>query len=83
LAIADSIKTVQFVTDGAGHRTGVLLDIRTWESLLAWIEDATDVHLAASALRELAAGGGRPGEAGWVSWQDARKEWLEEKEDNA
>ncbi len=64
MPIAQSLKSVQFVTDDAGQRTGVLLDIRAWEALMAWIEDTTDTRLAARALRELAAAGGRPSEAG-------------------
>ena len=79
MAIAQSLKSVQFVTDDTGQRTGVLLDIRTWESLMAWIEDVTDTRLAARALRKLAAVGGRPGKAGWVDWQTAREEWIEEE----
>lgn len=77
MAIAESLKSVQFVTDSAGQRTAVLLDIRAWEALVAWIEDATDGTLASRALRHLA--GSRPSQAGWISWEDAREEWLEEE----
>lgn len=82
MALADRLKTVQFVTDGSGHRTGVLLDIRAWEALVAWIEDATDLRQAARALQDLAAAGGRPGSAGWPSWDEAREEWLAEEEES-
>lgn len=79
MALAETLKSVQFVTDGAGHKTAVLVDIRAWEALMAWIEDATDTRLAVRALRKLAAAGGRPGEAGWVDWETASEEWLEEE----
>jgi len=37
------IKGVQFVTDGSGHKTAVLLDLREWGEL--W-EDIYDVIIA-------------------------------------
>jgi len=83
MTLADSIKSVQFITDSAGQRTGVLLDIRAWETLIAWIEDARDLRLAATALGELSSAGGRPGQAGWPSWDEARGEWLGEEEEES
>jgi hypothetical protein len=74
-----ALKTVQYVTDSEGRRTGVLLDIRVWESLVEWIEDATDTRVAVKALTDLAAAGGAR-EAGWVPWKDAREEWGAEED---
>lgn len=72
-----TLRTVQYLTDTEGRRTGVLLDIQAWESLVEWIENATDARAAVKALTELtAAGGGR--EAGWVAWEDVREEWAGE-----
>ncbi len=72
-------KPVQYLTDGEGRRTGVFLDMDSWEALLAWIEDATDTQLAVRALRELAAAGGRPEKAGWLRWSEVREAWDDEE----
>jgi hypothetical protein len=74
MAVLDLPKTVQYVTDSEGRRVAVLLDIRAWDSLVEWMENATDTRLAAKALTELHAGGG-PREAGWVPWEEAREDW--------
>jgi len=74
MAVLDLPKTVQYVTDSEGRRVGVLLDIRAWDSLVEWIEHATDSQIAVKALTELHAGGG-PRKAGWVPWEEAREDW--------
>ncbi len=74
MAMLDSPKTVQYVTDSRGQRVAVLLDIRAWDSLLEWIGDTTDVQRAVKALTELRDAGGLP-EAGWVPWEKASEEW--------
>ncbi|NJL27478.1 MAG: hypothetical protein HC897_06055 [Thermoanaerobaculia bacterium] len=63
---------------GEGRRTGVLLDIQAWESLVEWIENATDARAAARALTELTVAGSAR-EAGWVDWEDVREEWAGEQ----
>ena len=74
MATLDPPKTVQYVTDSEGRRTAVLLDIQAWESIVDWMENATDAHLAAKALKELDAGGGAEG-AEWQSWDEVREDW--------
>lgn len=74
-----ALKPIQYLTDGEGRRTGVFLDMASWEALLAWIEDATDTQLAVRALGELAAAGGRPEKAGWLRWSEAREDWNDEE----
>jgi hypothetical protein len=74
MATLDLPKAVQFVTDNEGRRTGVLLDIEAWESIVDWMENATDARLAVKALKELDAGGGPQG-AGWTSWDEVREDW--------
>lgn len=74
MATLDRPLTVQYVTDSEGRRTGVLLDIRAWESVVDWMENSTDAQLAVKALSELHAGGGPQG-AGWVSWDEVREDW--------
>lgn len=74
MATLELPKTVQFVTDSEGRRIGVLLDIEAWESIVDWMENATDAQLAVKALKELDAGGG-PQAAGWTSWDEVREDW--------
>ena len=42
----------QFVTDGEGKRTGVLLDLETYEQMLEDLEDLEDIRAADAAKRE-------------------------------
>ncbi|NJL26401.1 MAG: hypothetical protein HC897_00310 [Thermoanaerobaculia bacterium] len=72
-----ALPAVQYLTDTEGRRTGVLLDIQAWESLVEWIEIGRDARAAVKVLTELtAAGGART--AGWVAWEDVREEWAGE-----
>lgn len=75
MGVIDVLKSARFVVDGKGHRTGVLLSVDAWESLLAWIEDTEDSEIVRKALTELQAAGGRPGKAGWLGWDDIKAEW--------
>ncbi len=80
MANAAALKTaVQYVTDSEGQRTGVLLGIEAWESLVDWMENAIDIRVAAKALTELQASGG-PQKAGWLAWEDVREDWGDEEE---
>lgn len=74
MATLDPPKPLQYITDSDGRRTGVLLDIRVWDALADWIENALDTQLAVGALKELPAGG-RPHDAGWLSWEEVREHW--------
>ena len=80
MATIAALSSVQYVTDSDGQRTGVLLDIGTWESLVEWIEDATDTQVAVKALTAMHAAGG-PEKAGWLAWEDIREEWSDEEEE--
>lgn len=80
MATSVAVKPVQYLTDPEGRRTGVLLDIQAWESLLRWLEDATDAQAAANALQEIHEAGG-PREAGWISWDEAREDWGGQEEE--
>jgi hypothetical protein len=71
MAITDLPKTVQYVTDGKGRRVGVLLDIRVWDSLVEWVEHATDSQIAVKVLTELH-GGGRAGCSGYRGTRSER-----------
>jgi hypothetical protein len=74
MATLDLPMTVRYVTDSEGRRTAVLLDIQAWESIVDWMENATDAQFAVKALKELDAGGG-PQSAGWTSWDEVSEDW--------
>jgi hypothetical protein len=65
---------IQFVVGAEGKPTAVLLDIAVWERVLQALEDAEDLEIAKQALAELAAVGGDPEKAGYLSWDQARAE---------
>ncbi len=75
MTIIDALKSAQYVVDQGGHKTAVLLDIRAWQTLIDWIENIADAKIAAQALTELEATGGRPHQAGWLDWDQIREEW--------
>lgn len=80
MTVIDALKSAQYVVDQQGHRTAVLLTMQSWQSLVQWIEDMADVHLAAEALTALQAANGRAEQAGWLAWDEIRQEWGEEDE---
>ena len=80
MAIAEILKSVQFVVDDKGERTAVLLDIHAWKTLINWVETVTDTKIAVQALVELQQAGGRPGQAGWLAWDEISGEWGDEEE---
>ncbi len=79
MTIVETLKSAQFVVDNEGQQTAVLLDIQSWEALINWIEDITDLKIAAQALTELEVAGGRPQQAGWLAWDDIKEEWSDEE----
>jgi len=54
------------------------MDIAAWEHLVAWVEAIADTRLAQVALGELLAAGGDAARAGWVDWQSAQADWLQD-----
>ncbi len=80
MTVIEALKSAQFVVDNRGHPTAVLLDIQSWEALIEWIEDVTDVEIATQGLTELKAAGGRPQQAGWLDWDRIGEEWRDGKE---
>ena len=80
MAIGESLKSVQFLVNQNGQRTGVVLDIHDWEQLVNWIENIIDIDIATQALQELKQAGGRPAQAGWLAWEDIQEEWDGEEE---
>ena len=80
MTVIEALKSAQFVVDTSGRQTAVLLDIQSWEALLNWIEDITDIKIATHGLTELEMTGGRPQQAGWLDWDEISEEWRDAKE---
>ena len=68
----EMLKAVRFVIDQRGRKSAVQVDIKTWQALLAYLEDLEDRALVHEKLPQLAKG---PQESGALSWQEAREEW--------
>ena len=78
MTVVEALKSAQYVVDHNNHQTAVLLPMQSWQSLLDWIDNMADTHLAADALTALQAAGGRPERAGWLAWVDISEEWGEQ-----
>ena len=57
----------RYITDEAGKRRGVILDIEEYERLLEALEDLEDLRAADEALREIERGEDAP-----VPWDQAK-----------
>ena len=68
----EALQAVQFVTV-RGRRLAVL-NAEDWESLVEWLETLEDASLAKQAQRALQAAGGDRQAAGWLRWDDVKKE---------
>ena len=68
----EALQAVQFVTV-RGRRLAVL-NVEDWESLIEWLETLEDASLAKEAQRALQAAGRDRQSAGWLRWDDVKKE---------
>jgi hypothetical protein len=76
--IRDPVLTqqIQFVVGAEGKPTGVLLGIAVWERILQALEDIDDLALARQTLAEIEAAGGDLEKAGFVFWDEVRKDLV-------
>jgi hypothetical protein len=65
-------KKIQYVIGSKGKPTGVLVDFKTWESILNTMEEADDISIAREALSALDMAGGNLEKAGFIPWEKAR-----------
>jgi hypothetical protein len=68
----EALQAVQFVTV-RGRRLAVL-NAEDWEAMVEWLETLEDVSLAKEAQRALHAVGNDRDAAGWLRWDDVKKE---------
>ena len=67
----DLLQSVQYVTV-KGKRFAVL-DIEDWEALIEWLENLEDRLVVQQAHEELQAAQGDREQAGWLKWDDVKK----------
>jgi len=70
--VTPELKTVRYVIDQRGRKSAVQVDIKTWQALLAYLEDLEDRALVHDKLTQLLKG---PQSSGALSWQEIREEW--------
>jgi PHD/YefM family antitoxin component YafN of YafNO toxin-antitoxin module len=68
----EALQAVQFVTV-RGRRLAVL-NAEDWEAMVEWLETLEDVSLAKEAQRALHTAGNDREAAGWLRWDDVKKE---------
>lgn len=62
---------IQFVVDGRGEVTSVVLSPQAWRQLVAHLEDAEDRELLSTLAPRLA-----QGPASAIPWGDVENEWT-------
>ncbi len=68
----EALQSVQYVTV-KGKRFAVL-DAEDWEALIEWLETLEDLEIARQAVAALGKAGGDQERAGWLKWEEARRE---------
>lgn len=69
----DILQSVQFI-EAKGKRFAII-SADDWEALIEWLETLEDQQIVQQALADLKAAGGDRTQAGWITWDDAMKEW--------
>lgn len=67
--MSDTINTIKpkFITDGKGHKTAVVINLKDYENLLEFIEDLEDANDLLKAEREAKE---------FIPYNEFRKKWL-------
>jgi len=68
----ETLQSVQFVTV-KGQRL-VVIDLNDWEALIDWLETLEDMQIAKQAFAELKTFKGNREKAGWLKWDEVKKE---------
>ena len=64
--VTPQFKTVRYVIDQRGRKSAVQIDIKTWQALLAYLDDLEDRALVHDKIPRLVQG---PQESGAISFQ--------------
>ena len=69
-----AIRSPGYLVGADGRATAVVVDIATWQKIIAYLEDAEDSEILRAATKDLAllAQGQRPD--GWKSWEEFETE---------
>lgn len=70
----EALQSVQYATV-KGERF-VVINVNDWEALIEWLETLEDVQIAKQAFAELKAFGGDRERAGWLRWDEVKKELV-------
>ncbi len=68
----EALKSVQYVTVN-GQQLAVL-HMKEWKALVAWLETVEDLQIAKSAYSDLKKAKGKRAKAGWLKWDEVKKE---------
>ena len=68
----EALQSVQYITGKSGRFA--VVNIEDWEALIEWAETLEDVEVAKQAFAELKASNGDRKRAGWLRWDEVKKE---------
>ena len=68
----EALQSVQYVT--MGNARFAVIDVHDWERLIEWLETLEDMQVAKQAFAELKAFSGDREKAGWLRWDELKKE---------
>lgn len=73
-----SLQSVQFLINNEGIKTGALLTMETWESLLDWLENQEDKAIVEQSLEKIKQTGDKIDQANWLDWDQVKNAWNED-----
>lgn len=71
MSTEDLAAGIQFVVDGRGHVTSVVLSPEAWQRLVGRLEDAEDREILTNLAPKLA-----EGPKGALRWSDVEQDWA-------
>lgn len=63
MKITEILQSVQFIVNQEGKPTAAVLDIKAWEAFISLLEDAEDIKIVQSRIKEWRT------KEGWTSWE--------------
>lgn len=68
----EALQSVRYVT--VKNERYAVIGATEWEAIIEWLETIEDIQVAKQAVAELKAFGGDREKAGWLRWNDVKKE---------